>query len=142
MIAVYVSQSLPLCVTRFKALPALITLQACLLGFCALHISNALAAANNASICIELNSELPGRIYSPGSEIYEESMGSYYTLNERELDPSCNFRPTSTSEVSKFVKIITEDGTPFAVQTGGHTLFSRAVNIKEGFTVNIRTLNG
>jgi FAD/FMN-containing dehydrogenase len=40
------------------------------------------------------------------------------------------------------VKIITKDGTPFAVRTGGHTLFSGAANIDGGVTVDMRTLNG
>ncbi|KAH8701253.1 oxidoreductase FAD-binding protein [Phaeosphaeriaceae sp. PMI808] len=102
------------------------TLRPRFLSFWTLHILGAFAASNNAPICAELDSKLPGRIYSPGSKVYEDSLGSYYTLNERELDPSCIFRPTSTSEVLDFA-------TRFS---GG------AANIDGGVTIDMRTLNG
>ncbi|KAH7350324.1 hypothetical protein BKA66DRAFT_516478 [Pyrenochaeta sp. MPI-SDFR-AT-0127] len=113
-----------------------------LLSLWIVHLLSAVAAASKASICVQLDFELPGRIYLPGSEIYKESLGSYYTLNERELNPSCIFRPTSTLEVSKFVKIVTKAEIPFAVRTGGHTLFSGAANIDGGVTVDMRSLHG
>lgn len=111
-----------------------------LLPFWAMHLGT-FATTSSASICAKLDAKLPGRIHSPGSAVYEDSLGSYYTLNERELDPVCIFRPVATSEVPKFVKIITEDGTPFAVRSGGHTLFGGAANIEGGVTVDMRSLH-
>ncbi|KAL8923180.1 MAG: hypothetical protein Q9208_004743 [Pyrenodesmia sp. 3 TL-2023] len=97
-------------------------------------------------ICKLIDSLLPGRISYPDTAIYRQSLSSYYTGQERDLKPGCIFRPTRTSEVSQFVKLITADGkhgrpTPqFAIRGGGHSLFSGAANIDGGVTVDMRSM--
>lgn len=97
-------------------------------------------------ICKLIESRLPGRIVYPDTSVYRQSLSSYYTGQERDLEPGCIFRPTKTAEVSRFVKLITGNGkygppTPqFAIRGGGHSLFSGAANIDGGVTVDMRSM--
>ncbi|KAL6697232.1 FAD-binding domain-containing protein [Trichoderma pleuroticola] len=101
------------------------------------------AAASVVQTCRRLDAQIPGRVFYPDSTTYNSSISSYYSGQERELNPSCIFRPTSTSEVSQFVKLITDCGdVKFAVRGGGHTLWTGAANIDDGITVDMRSLNG
>lgn len=96
---------------------------------------------NTTSICQQLNSRLPGRISYPGNPAYSHSLSSYYSAQERALEPSCIFTPTQTSEVSQFVKLIdAHDNAPFAIRGGGHTLWTGAANIQGGVTVDMRSM--
>lgn len=97
------------------------------------------SAAKDA--CQRISSQIPGTISYPNSTIYESS-NSYYSGQERELNPGCIFRPTSTSEVAEFVKSVTaHKDTQFAVRGGGHTLWAGAANIEGGITVDMRLMN-
>ena len=102
------------------------------------------------TICKFVDSRIPGRISYPGNSVYNDSQSSYYSGQERDLKPSCVFRPNNTSEVSQFVQSIIADGnngntsysTPlFAIRGGGHTLFRGAANIDGGITVDLRSMN-
>ena len=72
---------------------------------------------------------------------------TYYSMQERELDPGCVFTPTSTADVSLFVQWIAAQGndglsTPqFAIRGGGHKYFAGAANIESGITVDMRGLH-
>ncbi|KKP03796.1 hypothetical protein THAR02_04126 [Trichoderma harzianum] len=101
------------------------------------------AAASVVQTCRRLDTQIPGRVFYPDSATYNSSISSYYSGQERELNPSCIFRPTSTSEVSQFIKLIADCGdVKFAVRGGGHTLWTGAANIDDGITVDMRSLNG
>lgn len=101
------------------------------------------AAASVVQTCRRLHTQIPGRVFYPDSATYNSSISSYYSGQERELNPSCIFRPTTTSEVSQFIKLITDCGdVKFAVRGGGHTLWTGAANIDDGITVDMRSLNG
>ncbi|PGH21389.1 hypothetical protein AJ80_03306 [Polytolypa hystricis UAMH7299] len=105
-------------------------------------------------ICKLIDSQIPGRISYPGSEVYDASVASYYSGQERELTPHCIFRPTTTSEVSEFVKSINTNSRKharhrtdsrfsqpqFAIRGGGHTLWPGAANIDNGVTVDLREM--
>jgi FAD/FMN-containing dehydrogenase len=99
-----------------------------------------------SSICDVLNSRVPGRVSYSGDSIYTASLSSYYTGYERDLYPSCIFRPTYTAEVSKFLQLVgTNDHSSsplpqFAVRGGGHTLFTGAANINGSVTVDMRSM--
>lgn len=101
------------------------------------------AATVGQDSCKVVASEIPGRISYPGSSVYKLSISSYYGGQERELQPSCVFRPTTTDEVSKFIKLMTSDKcqSKFAVRGGGHTFFAGASNIQPGITVDMRLMN-
>ncbi|KAL6238475.1 hypothetical protein BDW75DRAFT_201416 [Aspergillus navahoensis] len=93
--------------------------------------------------CRLVESKLPGRISYPGSTTYNASLSSYYDDQERALRPGCIFRPSNTSEVSQFVKLMTADKRrpQFAVRGGGHTLWTGAANIGPGITVDMRLMD-
>ncbi|KAK7981306.1 FAD binding domain-containing protein [Apiospora saccharicola] len=78
------------------------------------------------------------------------AVDGFYTSNERELTPSCVFRPTDTAQVSQFVKFVGQHGQRdksgayqplFAVRGGGHTLWSGAANMDGGITVDMRGMS-
>ncbi|KAE8371852.1 hypothetical protein BDV26DRAFT_302427 [Aspergillus bertholletiae] len=100
-------------------------------------------ASTTQDPCKLVESKIPGRISYPSTTTYNASIASYYGDSERELSPGCIFRPTTTSEVSQFVKLMTAgSGTnQFAVRGGGHTFWSGAANIDRGITVDMRLMN-
>lgn len=103
-------------------------------------------AQQTTDICKLIDSRLPGRITYADTAVYRQSQSSYYTGQERDLKPSCIFRPTRTSEVSQFIKLIKADDkggnqtAQFAIRGGGHSLFSGAANINGGVTVDMRSM--
>lgn len=104
----------------------------------------AVSAAPTQNCCQLVDSKIPGRISYPGSTTYKSSIASYYGDSERELSPSCIYRPTTTSEVQLFVQLVTSGdctNNQFAVRGGGHTFWSGAANIQPGITVDMRAMN-
>ncbi|KAE8370571.1 hypothetical protein BDV27DRAFT_140195 [Aspergillus caelatus] len=112
-----------------------------ILHFLAAVLPAAVLATNNS--CTLVESKIPGRISYPGSTTYNSSISSYYGDHERVLSPNCIFRPTTTAEVSKFVKLMTFNNSTskFAVRGGGHTFWTGAANIEPGITVDMRLMN-
>ncbi|KAK2616399.1 hypothetical protein QQS21_000640 [Conoideocrella luteorostrata] len=99
------------------------------------------SAVPQPNACKIIDAKIPGRISYPNSATYNSSASSYYSDQERELHPGCIFRPTTTSEVSQFVKLVTScEGAQFAVRGGGHTLWTGAANINGGITVDMRLM--
>lgn len=101
--------------------------------------------ANQTSLCQQVDSQLPGRVSYSGSSAYISSQSNYYTGEERDLEPGCVFRPTKTSDVSHFVKLVAASNstsTPqFAFRCGGHSFFAGAANIDGGVTIDLRSLD-
>ncbi|KAL9024541.1 MAG: hypothetical protein Q9196_006446 [Gyalolechia fulgens] len=94
--------------------------------------------------CQLVDSKIPGRVAYPGSTTYNSSIASYYGDSERELSPSCIYRPSTTSEVQQFVQLVTSGrctNNQFAVRGGGHTFWSGAANIQPGITVDMRAMD-
>lgn len=58
------------------------------------------------NFCQPVDSIFPGRVSCTGSSAYASSQSNYYTVLERELEPSCVFRLTGTSDVSNLVKLV------------------------------------
>lgn len=109
-----------------------------------LSLLAAVATASTSALqtCKTLDAKIPGRVSYPDSTTYNASISSYYSGQERDLNPGCIFRPTSTSEVVRFIKLVTSSGsTQFAVRGGGHTLWPGAANVDGGITVDMRAMN-
>ncbi|KAL8907981.1 MAG: hypothetical protein Q9171_005643 [Xanthocarpia ochracea] len=107
-------------------------------------LSAAVSAAATHNCCQVVDSKIPGRIYYPGSTTYISSIASYFGDSERELSPTCIFRPTTTLETQDFVHLVTSGrckNNQFAVRGGGHTFWSGAANIQPGITVDMRVMN-
>lgn len=99
---------------------------------------------NPLAVCAAIQSSLPGRISYANGSVYNASQTSFYTTEERDLTPSCVFRPESAADVSTFVKLVnlpSSGGTQFAIRSGGHMLFSAAANIDNGITIDMRGLD-
>lgn len=91
--------------------------------------------------CNIIDESLPGRVFFPGSEWYETQGRGYYSLEQADLKPSCRVSPTNVDDVSRIVKIATENQCEFAVRSGGHMSWPGASNIgPSGFTIDMRKL--
>ncbi|KAK4224394.1 FAD oxidoreductase [Podospora fimiseda] len=130
-----------------------------LVGLTGLFISSTLAAPSEPSqlpkratrkecldLCRSVEAKLPGKVFYAGSAGFNASQNHYYTDNEREIIPGCVVRPTSTGDVSKFVKVVSSSkiaakDAPFAIRSGGHTLWEGAANLQDGITLDMRLVN-
>jgi FAD/FMN-containing dehydrogenase len=90
--------------------------------------------------CALLSKALPGRVWFPDSPQYSNSVSSYWFKQARLL-PSCIVRPVSVNEVSLAVRTLAFSGSPFAVRGGGHGTIIGASNVKDGVTVDLRSMN-
>jgi FAD/FMN-containing dehydrogenase len=106
-----------------------------------------------------LSSALPSIVHTPGGDLYDLSLSSYWTQQEQSLKPACIVRPATANDVSETVKILEffnrqEDGNyvedsysdsyagcQFAIKSGGHTPFPGAANIDNGVTLDLSQLN-
>lgn len=60
-------------------------------------------------------------------------------MEQSDLRPSCRVSPKNVDDVSRIVKIATENECEFAVQSGGHMTWLGASNIgPAGFTIDMR----
>lgn len=102
------------------------------------------ALATNPTTCQVVAAQMPGRIIFPSDPAYSAAQSSYYAGQARDMKPGCIFMPTTTDEVSQFVKTVgarTQADAKFAVRGGGHTLWKGAANIEGGITVDMRLIN-
>ncbi|KAK4500048.1 hypothetical protein PRZ48_008234 [Zasmidium cellare] len=103
--------------------------------------------SSTARLCLSLEDAHPGKLAYPGQAVYDAAQESYYSANQRSVQPACLFTPTSVDDVSSFMRLLQEcsrDGSSpvlFAVRSGGHALFTGAANIDGGVTVDMRQLN-
>lgn len=104
-----------------------------------------------SSLCERIDSSIPDTISYSTSVRYNDSLSSYYSGQESELQPECVFTPRDTSEVSLFIKLITADAAgdgqsygiqpQLAIRSGGHAVFAGAANIEGGITIDLRALD-
>ena len=110
-------------------------------------LTNIAGASNTtpAATCKQIDSQLPGRISYPADLVYSSSLSTYYSAQERALTPGCIFTPTSTADVSEFVKLMVAQSygsiPQFAIRSGGHKYFAGAANVAGGITVDMRGLH-
>ncbi|EHA49069.1 oxidoreductase [Pyricularia oryzae 70-15] len=87
------------------------------------------------------------RVVRPGSEAYESSVQSYFSLKNSETQPSCIVVARSSSEVSAAVRSLSrgrelgKDSCRFAIRSGGHTPFKGAASIDDGVLLDLRRLD-
>ena len=101
--------------------------------------------AKTTAMCNRIASRLPGRISYPNDSVYDTSLSTYYSAQERTLKPGCVFTPTSTADVSRFIKLMTAGSfasiPQFAIRSGGHKYFAGAANVAGGITVDMRGIH-
>lgn len=87
------------------------------------------------------------RVVLPGSEAYESSVQSYFSLKNSETRPFCIVVARSSSEVSAAVRSLSrgrelgKDSCRFAIRSGGHTPFKGAASIDDGVLLDLRRLD-
>ncbi|KAK3689098.1 hypothetical protein B0T22DRAFT_460912 [Podospora appendiculata] len=83
------------------------------------------------------------KVAAPGSAAYGTAQGSYFSAQQRALQPACIVAPTTAEEVSAAVVALTasEAAPAFAVRSGGHMYWAGASNIAGGTVIDLRGLN-
>jgi FAD/FMN-containing dehydrogenase len=108
------------------------------------------ATTDVATICQQVIEHMPNRISYMSSSAFNESISTYFSAQESELEPECIFSPEDASEVSQFVKLLSahtehsqnlSSPTQIAVRSGGHTPWSGAANVEGGITIDLRAMN-
>lgn len=96
----------------------------------------------------ELTQLLPGKVFSADQPEYQETLNSYFSAQEANIEPACVVRPRETSDVSKIVSTLVEANAKrdtelikFAVRSGGRTSFAGSANEPNGVTIDLRGLN-
>jgi FAD/FMN-containing dehydrogenase len=93
-----------------------------------------------STICGELASVLPGRVFYPEAPTYESSISSYPFLQLR-LHPNCIVRPSSAQDVSTAIGLLKKNNrTRFAIKGGGHNANAGSNNVENGVTIDMQSL--
>jgi FAD/FMN-containing dehydrogenase len=99
-------------------------------------------AENNPqlTVCGELASLLPDRVFFPDAPTYNASISTYPFLQLR-LHPNCIVRPRSAHDVSTALGILKENNnTRFAVKGGGHNANAGFNNVDNGVTIDMQSM--
>lgn len=96
---------------------------------------------------IHLREALPDSYFCfPGSREYDRENSYYHSAVHRCFRPICIFLPSTTEEISTFVREIKpyalRDEIRFAIAGNGRQMFLGCNNIKSGITVNLSCLKG
>lgn len=93
---------------------------------------------------LALKEALPHLVIDQGSQEYNATNDSYFTLFASDLKPAIIAQPSSASEVSQILHTISpyrkENMTRLAVRGTGHTPFAGSANITDGITIDLRKM--
>lgn len=90
-----------------------------------------------------------GKVSYPNQTEYTDSLGSYWSAQERSTSPKCVVEPRSAEDVSSAVFVLSllssrtafTDACKFAIRSGGHTPWSGSANIEGGVTIDMKFVN-
>ncbi|KAL4749885.1 hypothetical protein BDW72DRAFT_124949 [Aspergillus terricola var. indicus] len=95
--------------------------------------------------CDKLASILDNRVVTSSSAAYKESVSSYFSFQEQNLQPACVIQPATAQELSAAIVLLARDhhdhGQQFAIRSGGHMIPAGAANIQGGVTIDLRAMN-
>ncbi|TKX25781.1 FAD-linked oxidoreductase-like protein 1 [Elsinoe australis] len=86
------------------------------------------------------------KVVFPNAKAFSQSVGSYWSLKNTEIHPSCIVLPSSAQEVSEAVSTLSlgatvwKDRCQFAIRGGGHTPWAGAANIEQGIVIDTSNL--
>ena len=93
-----------------------------------------------------LKEALPGKVLSKGTDGYDKSNNSYFTVFENAIKPYSIAQPTSTADVSALIRTLhphlDRREISLAIRGTGHTPFAGSANVQDGVTVDLRGLKG
>ena len=95
-----------------------------------------------------LSSVLPGKVYLPGGEQYAESLNTYFSAQESQIQPACIVQPHSSADVVAAISYLVSanhrygiGSLKFAIRSGGHACFAGSANVSNGVTIDLRRLD-
>ena len=99
-------------------------------------------------VCQALSaSSLGSKVFYPGAAAYASSHTSYFSNQEKALQPLCVVLPESADDVSQAVNVLSfannksSNKSRFAIRSGGHTPFAGSANIQSGVTIDLQRLD-
>ncbi|KAE8414666.1 hypothetical protein BDV36DRAFT_311694 [Aspergillus pseudocaelatus] len=107
------------------------------------HLSENITNTSVATCCLALIGALGNKVSFPNTQLYNDSINTYFSQQNSNLHPLCIVSPTTAEDVSTAIKTITStlETTNFAIRSGGHAPFTGASNIANGITLDLRGLN-
>lgn len=92
-----------------------------------------------------MSAQLGNKTSFPSSDAYDESIGSYWSVQNNDIDPACIVSPTATKDVSLAVGILRAVSgfgvqCQFAVRGGGHTPWAGAATIENGVVIDLSAM--
>ncbi|KAK8043461.1 hypothetical protein PG993_005891 [Apiospora rasikravindrae] len=94
-----------------------------------------IAASESGPCCSALVSALGSKVFLPGSSEYDQSLASYYSLQDSKATPLCIVSPETAEDRSRSGDAVLSIRGPFR----GH--MTSASNINGGVTIDLRALN-
>ncbi|KAJ5827593.1 FAD-binding type 2 [Penicillium robsamsonii] len=88
-----------------------------------------------AATCASLSLLFGSKVSAQKSEGYNNFTGSFWSVQQEEVQPHCVFRPTKNTEVSTAVLISRLTGCEFAARSGGHAAFTGASSAPGGVSI-------
>ncbi|CAG8207918.1 unnamed protein product [Penicillium salamii] len=91
--------------------------------------------------CSSLNFLFGSKISSQNSAGYNNFTGSFWSVQQEEVQPHCVFRPSVNTEVSTAVLLSRLTGCEFAARSGGHAAFTGASSTPGGISIWFKDMN-
>ncbi|KAJ6060696.1 FAD linked oxidase N-terminal [Penicillium canescens] len=97
----------------------------------------------SCSIAVMCKSELPfgSKVSTQNTTGYNNFTGSFWSVQQEEVQPHCVFRPVVNTEVSAAVLLSRLTGCEFAARSGGHAAFTGASSRPGGISIWFRDMN-
>jgi FAD/FMN-containing dehydrogenase len=77
----------------------------------------------------------------PTDNAYKSFLETYWSAQQRNIEPGCVFKPQTAQDVSVAVLLSRRSGCPFAVKSGGHSAVPGGSNIQRGVTISFERMN-
>ncbi|KAH8653850.1 hypothetical protein BX600DRAFT_471763 [Xylariales sp. PMI_506] len=96
-----------------------------------------------ASTCCSVIANLwGGAVYFPGTELYNATEASYWSIQEALLSPGCIVAPQTSTDISTIISAISNSANcDVAIKTQGHAPAAGFANINGGVTLDLSWLN-
>lgn len=117
------------------------------LGVPANHFSRSVSLTPDVCQALSASVSLRDQVFYPSQPAYLLSESTYFSIQEKELQPACIVKPASANDVSTAINILSgaskgnESAVKFAVRSGGHTPWAGSANIDGGVTLDLQMLN-
>ncbi|POS71935.1 oxidoreductase [Diaporthe helianthi] len=112
------------------------------------HDSEMVASNSVGGVCCLVLSAILGqqKVLTPGTTAYASALGSYFSVQQESMQPTCIVTPQNAQDVSAAVKELVQlhdqgQSFLFAIRSGGHTSWAGASNIQGGPVIDLRALD-